>query len=150
MRSPGPGGFLGFGHVLRSLTMSPVASALDQAHRMARRHLEAGGAAAPASAKPNPVPASTKAKPSPQVGGDFYLPADLDPAEIEEKIRSKLSGSRSTGNSGEVKVLGRKVGGRVVVPAAHLLRLGDGNFAKGRRYLHGLVWQIRRQRIRLK
>jgi hypothetical protein len=98
----------GLGNTFRSLTMSPVASALDQARRMARRHLEAGGAAGPASAQAKPVVASAKAKPLRPVGGDFYLPADLDPAEIEEKIRSKLSGSRSIGDSGEVKVLERK------------------------------------------
>src|ERR1700732_1679624 len=36
------------GQTLRSLTMSPISTAVDQAHRMAqRRLLEAGGAAVP-------------------------------------------------------------------------------------------------------
>jgi hypothetical protein len=35
------------GQTLRSLTMSPISTAVDQAHRMAQRRLEAGGAAVP-------------------------------------------------------------------------------------------------------
>ena len=42
----------------------------------------------------------------------------------------------------------RRAGGRVVVPGYHLLRLGDGRFDVGRRFMHSLVWQIRRQRGR--
>jgi hypothetical protein len=131
MPSPGPGGFLGLGGALRSLTMSPIDSVLQQVHRQARGHLEAGGVA---------VPAIDKAKPLRQVGGDFYLPADVDPEEIDREIRSKPSGSGSATDNSEFRVLERKAGGRVVVPAAHLLRLGDGDFAKGRKYMHGLLW----------
>jgi hypothetical protein len=118
--------------------MSPVDSVLKQLHRQARTHLAAGGAAAPVSGKP---------KPSRQVGGDFYLPTDLDAEEVDREIRSKLSGSVSATDSGEPRVLQRKAGGRVVVPAAHLLRLGDGDFARGRRFLHSIIGQIRRRRM---
>ena len=65
MTSPGPGGFLGLGNTLRSLTLSPMNAALQQAHQMARQRLEAGGAAAPAIDKP---------KPPPQVAGAFFHP----------------------------------------------------------------------------
>lgn len=43
----GGGGFLGLTNTLRSLTAaSPISTAVQEAHRMARRRLEAGGAAA--------------------------------------------------------------------------------------------------------
>jgi hypothetical protein len=54
MRSPGPGGFLGLGHTLRSFTMSPVDSVLQQLHRQARAHLAAGGTTAPVTDKVKP------------------------------------------------------------------------------------------------
>jgi hypothetical protein len=81
------------------------------------------------------------------VGGDFYLPLDVAAEDVDREIRSKLSGSASATDSGGLKVLERKAGGRVVVPAAHLLRLGDGDFARGRRFLHFIIGQIRRRRM---
>jgi hypothetical protein len=110
--------------------MSPVDSVLQQLHRQARGHLAAGGTAS----------MTDKPKPSRQVGGDFYQ-------DVDREIRSKLSGSVSATDSGEPRVLQRKAGGRVVVPAAHLLRLGDGDFARGRRFLHFIIGQIRRRRM---
>jgi len=138
MRSLGPGGFLGLGHTLRSFTMSPIDSLRQQLRRQTRPHLEAGGAAAPTN---------EKAKPSRQVGGDFYLPADVDTEEIDREIRSKLSGSCDATDNNELKVLERKAGGRVVVPARYVLRLGDGDFARGRRFLHSAITQVRQQRL---
>jgi len=58
---------------LGSLTASPIATALDQARRQARR-LEAGGAAASGR-----VGDSTG-------GGDFALPADIDPVAVATAI----------------------------------------------------------------
>jgi hypothetical protein len=118
--------------------MSPVDSVLKQLHRQARAHLAAGGTTAPVT---------DKVKPSRQVGGDFYLPLDVAAEDVDREIRSKLSGSASATDSGGLKVLERKAGGRVVVPAAHLLRLGDGDFARGRRFLHFIIGQIRRRRM---
>jgi hypothetical protein len=113
---------------------------MQQVHRQARAHLETGGIA---------VPASKDAKKPPARIEDFLLPKDVDAEEVMAAIEAKLRGGRGSQES-ESKLLERKAGGRVVVPAAHLLRLGDGNFAKGRRFLHGLVWAIRRQRMRRK
>jgi len=138
MRSLGPGGFLGLGHTLRSLTMSPVDSLRQQLRRQARAHLASGGSV---------PPKSEQAKPSRQVGGDFYLPSDVEPEEIDHEIRSKLCGSRDATDNSELKVLERKAGGRVVVPGRHVLRLGDGDFARGRRFLHSAITQVRRRRM---
>ena len=44
----------------------------------------------------------------------------------------------------------RKAGGRVVIPAYHLLRIGDGRFDKGRAYLHVLVKDLRAKRWRIR
>jgi hypothetical protein len=83
MRSP-PGGFLGGGNMLRSLTLSPLNSALQQAHRMARRHLEAGGAA----------PSATKCAKPDLVPRDFVLPLDVDADQVRQAIEVKLRDMR--------------------------------------------------------
>jgi len=134
MRSP-PGGFLGGGNMLRSLTMSPMNAALQQAHQMARRRLETGGAAPPApkGAKPDLAPR------------DFVLPLDVDAEEVRKAIEAKLGGGAA-----QSSLIERRAGGRVAVPARHLLRLGDGRFDLGRQYMHGLIKQIRARRMRRK
>ena len=81
MRSPGAGGFLGLGHTLRSLTMSPVDSALQQLHRQARGHLAAGGSAVPVRGKPKSTPAPAE---------EFLLPKDIEPHELISAINAKL------------------------------------------------------------
>ena len=45
-----------------------------------------------------------------------------------------------------MKLLERKAGGRVAVSRYNLLRLGDGHFERGRRFMHGLIVDIRRRR----
>jgi hypothetical protein len=37
----------------------------------------------------------------------------------------------------------------VVVPARYLLRLGDGEFGCGKRFMHGVIKQIPSRRVRL-
>jgi hypothetical protein len=78
--------------------------------RGAGAHLESGGTAAPTD---------TKTKASPQLGGPFYLPPDVEASDIDQMIRAKLSGKDAM-ESGNVEVLERRAGGRVVAPAAHL------------------------------
>jgi hypothetical protein len=141
MQSPGPGGFLGLGNTLRSLTMSPVASALDQAHRMARRHLEAGGAAGPASGK---------AKPTTPAAEEFDLPEDVDADEVLAAIHAKLGGAGKPRRHDEPDVLERKAGGRIAVSGYHILRLGDGRYDLGKRYIQRIVSDIRARRIQLR
>ena len=127
---------LGLAHSLRSLTTSPATAALQQAHRMARRRLESGG------------PASSKRSRGDDDAGEteFVLPSDIAPAEVALAIHAKLHAGRgSQAGLGDdlLNVLERRSGGRVVVPGFHLLRLGDGRFDRGRRFMHRVVNQIR-------
>jgi hypothetical protein len=69
----------GLDHTMRSLTASPMTAAINAAHRMARRRLEAGGTAVSAS---DPV----DDQPGP---ADFVLPADIDPADVARAIEAK-------------------------------------------------------------
>jgi len=63
---------------------------------------------------------------------------------IDEKLRD----GRTAASLGDdpMRRLERRAGGRVAVAGYHLLRLGDGNFAKGKRFMHGLVARIRHRR----
>ena len=126
----------GLGNTLRSLTTSPATAALQQAHRMARRRLESGGAASSKRRRGDDDAADA----------EFVLPLDIDPAEVALAIHAKLHAGRGTqAGLGDdlLNVLERRSGGRVVVPGFHLLRLGDGRFDRGRRFMHRVVNQIR-------
>ena len=128
--------FTGLANSLRSLTASPIGTLVDQAHRMARRRLESGG------------PASSKRSRGDDDAADaeFVLPLDIDPAEVALAIHAKLHAGRGTqAGLGDdlLNVLERRSGGRLVVPGFHLLRLGDGNFANGRRFMHSIISKLR-------
>jgi hypothetical protein len=100
---------------LRSLTRSPAIAAIEEAHRMARRRFESGGATGGPADKPS--------------AGDFVLPAGVDPVQVAMAIETKLrTGERRTsnGDSGALKALQRRSDGRVVVPAELVKRLGGG------------------------
>ena len=130
---------LGLGNALRSLTTSPATAALQQAHRMARRRLESGGAANSKRGRGDDDAADA----------EFALPSDIDPAEVALAIHAKLQAGRGAqAGLGDdlLNVLERRAGGRVVVPGYHLLRLGDGRFDRGRKFMHGVVAQIRGRR----
>ena len=144
MRSP-PGGFLGGGNMLRSLTLSPMQAALQQAHQMARRHLESGGTAAPT---PKRAKADIAAKqPNRDLAArDFVLPLDVDAEEVRKAIEAKLGGVQPSDASSLIET---RAGGRVAVPARHLLRLGDGRFDLGRQYMHRIIKQMRARRMRV-
>jgi hypothetical protein len=126
----------------RSLTTSPAAAAISQAHRAARRRLEAGGAA---------VAGQSKAVDDRDDPADFILPPDIDAALVEAAIQGKLGGGRLQAGLGKdaLSVVERRAGGRIVLPARHLLRLGDGRYDLGRGYMRGIVNQIRARRVRL-
>ena len=119
---------------LRSLTRSPIASALHEARRMARPHFhfEDGGV----------VPHEGRVE---NDDGDFLLPLDVDPMAIALAVDETLRDGRKTPGLGDdpMQLLERRAGGRVVVAGHHLLRLGDGNFAKGKRFIHSLIARIR-------
>src|SRR3954451_12180093 len=125
----------GLAQSLRSLTASPMAGLVQEAHRMARRRLEAGGPAAPA---PRPV----KADPVP---ADYVLPLEVPADEVLKAIEAKL-GDRDHASTGAPPLLRRKAGGRVAVSGYHILRLGDGRFDLGRRFMHRIINQIRTRR----
>src|SRR5580700_12019443 len=99
---------------LRSLTRSPATAAIEEAHRMARRRFESGGATRGPADKPN--------------APDFALPAGVDPVQVAMAIERKLRSGRSLANSsnGALKALQRRSDGRVVVPAELVKRLGGG------------------------
>ena len=134
------GGFLGIGNsAFRAFTAAPaIEYAVSLAHRMARRHLESGGATTPTA-----NPATRSATPA-----DFIIPADVDAHELVKAIERHLAQRGSEPTADAPPLLKRKAGGRIVVPGHHLLRIGDGRFDKGRAYLHGLVRHFRKQRWR--
>jgi hypothetical protein len=119
---------------------SPIEMAVNDARRMARRRLEAGGVAV---AMPKHFEA--KAKPA-----DFIVPQDIDADELAKAIQAKLRerGLPVSDAPDAPALVERKAGGRVVVSGHHLLRLGDGRFDEGRRFVQGIVNRIRARRVR--
>jgi hypothetical protein len=120
---------------LRSLTRSPIESALHSARHMARPfRFEEGGV----------VPHEGRVD-GQNDDGDFLLPADVDPMDVALAIDQKLCDGRTRSLGDDpMMLLERRAGGRIVVGGHHLLRLGDGDFAKGKQFMHGLVAQLRR------
>ena len=125
----------GLEKTLRSLTRSPFDSILAAARRMARPHFEEGGT----------VPHEGRVVDQ-NDDGDFILPPDVDLVQVALAIDAKLRDGQAIPGLGHdpTIVLERRGGGRVVVAGHHLLRLGDGNFAKGKRFMHCLVAKLRR------
>ena len=119
---------------LRSLT-SPLTAALHEAHKMTCPfHFEEGGA----------VPHEGRVVDHDD-DGDFLLPPDVDPMVVALAMDEKLRDGRKAAGLGDdpMRLLERRAGGRIVVAGHNLLRLGDGNFAKGREFMHGLVAKLR-------
>jgi hypothetical protein len=126
----------GLAKSLGSLTGSPIDTALSQAHRMARRHLEAGGAAVGSGGRDG--------------GHDFPVPLDVDPAAVAAEIKAKLRGGldRRTGHSEHaLDILGTDADGRIAVRREQIERLGEGDFERGRRVLDRVINDIRRLRV---
>jgi len=124
---------------LRSLTRSPITSALHEARRMARPNFrfEEGGV----------VPHEGRVEDQ-NDDGDFLLPADVDPMVVALALDAKLRGGRTAQPGiGEdpMTVLERRAGGRIAVPASRLLRLGDGRYDRGRQFMHSLIALLRRR-----
>jgi hypothetical protein len=131
--------FTSLANSLRSLTASPIGTVVDQAHRMARRRLVSGGPASPKRSRGDDDAADA----------EFVLPSDIDPAEVALAIHAKLHAGRGAqAGLGDdlLKVLERRAGGRVVVSGFHLLRLGDGRFDSGRRFMQSIISKLRAAR----
>ena len=123
----------GLAQSLRSLTASPMAGLVQEAHRMARRRLEAGGSAAPRGQVDDQRDMD-----------DFELPGDLDANELKIMEAKLRDGAGSLSDAPPLIV--RRSGGRVVVPGVHVLRLGGGDHAHGRRFLFAVISAIRGKR----
>ncbi len=117
---------------LRSLTMSPFDAILAEAHRMARRHLEAGGAVAAPDGGDNR-----------QAPVDFVLPREVSPSAMLRAIEAALQGRRT----GLGDLLQVKANGRIVVPGQIVERLGDGDAVRGRRFLERVVANLRARQL---
>jgi hypothetical protein len=120
----------------RALTFgSPITTALRQAHQMARRHLDKGGAATIAR--------------GPQAPEGFVVPSGIDAAALAAAIEGRLraGGNARSGRSGGLSnLLERRRDKRIVVPPAVLERLGDGKGDRGKRVLERLISEMRRRR----
>ena len=117
----------------RSLTASPITAALNQAHQMARRHLETGGAAVASGGQ--------------GAGRDFEIPHDIDLAAMDVAIQAKLRGGGGDG-AGRARPSALHIkNGRVLVPGDYLRRLGDGDYERGKRWLDQVINDVRRQRV---
>ena len=78
------------------------------------------------------------------------LPSDLDFAELASAIEDRLRAKRYSAlksNNAAVPSLITTVDGKMVVPAAVLLQLGDGTVDRGRRVLENIVNEIRQRRV---
>src|SRR6476660_7933533 len=106
---------------LRALTTgSPITTTIREAHQMARRHLNTGGA--------------TTATRGLQAPKGFLVPFGIDTLALAKAIEAKLGagGNAGSGRSdGPFKLLERRPDGRIVVPRAVLERLGSGNAGRG-------------------
>ena len=120
---------------LRSLTRSPMDWALQEAHQMARRPLDAGGNVTSHSG---------------MGGQDLVLPSDVTSAEVARGIEDWLRGSRFSVRKRSNRVtpsLKMTADEKVVVPAAVLLQLGDGFADHGKQVLERIVSEIRDHRM---
>ena len=124
---------------LRPLT-SPLTSALHQARRMARPfHFEDGGT----------VPHEGRVVDQ-NDDGDFVLPSDVREEEVLTEIQDRFYAKRFSmpkRSDNPAFLLKTTVGGRLFVPAAVVLLLGDGAGDRGKRVLEKVVNEIRHRRV---
>ena len=126
-RSP-RGGFLGGANILRSMTLSPMQSMMQEAHHMARRHLEAGGSAAPENKRGDQ-----------DANSEFLVPQDIDILQFAMAMEGKLASDREPVPGlgiAALSALQMRPDGRIMVLPDYVHRLG-------RRFLDGIVAQIR-------
>jgi len=118
-----------------SLAQSPMSWALQEAHRMARRPLDAGGNVTPDGGTGDQ---------------DLVLPPDVGAAEVARAIEDWLRGQRfSSGRRGHEAgpSLQTNADGKVVLPAELMVLVGDGSADRGRRVLERIVSELRQRRM---
>ena len=122
---------------LRALTVgSPITTAIREAHQMARRHFDTGGA--------------TTAARGLQAPEGFLAPSGIDTVALAKAIEAKLraGGNAGSGRSGgPFKLLERRPDGRIVVPQVVLAQLGTGDAVRGEQLFERLISEMRGRRI---
>jgi hypothetical protein len=130
----------GFDKMFGSLTLSPIQTAINEAKRMAQRHFEAGGTVR-----------SLNDEKDADGAADFVVPSDVElitpiASAIEKRLRAagcSQEGSRRMAR----QAIEAGADGRVVIPAALVKRLGNGEFKRGRADLERLVSDLRVERL---
>ena len=122
---------------LRALTTgSPITTAIREAHQMARRHFDTGGA--------------TTAARGLQAPEGFLVPSGIDTVALAKAIEAKLraGGNAGPGRSGGLlNLMERRPDGRIVVPRAVLAQLGAGDAVRGEQLVERLVREMRSRRV---
>jgi hypothetical protein len=125
---------------LRSLTRSPIESALHSARHMARPfRFEEGGAVKSQAAADNQ-----------HNDDDFVLPSDVREEEVLTEVQDRLRATRFSipeRSKGAISSLKTTADGRLFVPADVVLLLGDGAADRGKRVLEKIVNKIRQRRV---
>ena len=122
---------------LRALTTgSPITTAIREAHQMARRHLNTGGATTAARGLRAPE--------------GFLVPSGIDTVALVKAIEATLraggnAGSRRSG--GPFKLLERRPDGRIVVPRVVLEQLGTGDAVRGEQLVERLTSEMQSRRV---
>jgi hypothetical protein len=129
---------LGLANSLRALTGSPITRAISEAHRMARRRLDAGGAAVSARR-----PACYRSGPT-----DYMLPADIDPLAVATAVAARLHRGHTSNRSKHAPQLIQTMpNGSAIVSKDRVVWIGDGDFGRGVRVLERLIADIRVRRM---
>jgi hypothetical protein len=129
----------GFDKMFGSLTLSPIQSAVNEARRMARSRMQSGGSVA------------VTGKDDEGAEG-FVLPSDIhtDLLPVAITIGSKLralGGFPTDCKKEALNAIEPGADGRVVIPAALVKRLGNGEYKRGRADLERLVSNVRIERL---
>ena len=121
---------------LRALTTgSPITTAIREAHQMARRHLNTGGA--------------TTAARGLQAPEGFLVPSGIDTVALVKAIEATLraAGDANSDRRDDLKLLERRPDGRIIVPRVVLAQLGTGDAVHGEQLLERLISEMQSRRI---
>jgi len=77
---------------------------------------------------------------------EFILPSDVDADQVVKAVEAELS-KRGERLADAPPVLKRRRGGPAAISGYHILRLGDGRFDRGRRFMHMVISRQRRLKL---